>query len=1002
MKLDTAFIRLPLRVDATRLAAEVEGLPESAWRPHPQGFAGNSAIPLVSVGGDPESDALNGPMLPTPSLAACPYLGQVLASFQAVIGRTRLMRLDGNAEAQRHSDISYYWFDRVRVHVPILTHPDVTFHCGPRDQHMAAGEVWIFDTWSTHGVTNPRNDRRIHLVADTVGSAAFWSMVDAGDRASAADRSETAPAREVAFDPGATPALEFESWNWPEILPPSQMRLAIEQIRASIPAGDARVEAFDRTLLAFAREWSALWARYGDGGEGFDAYTATRARFAAELEETGSAVVLRNGARGHAAARELIVQPALGAPRQVLTPPRAPRIAHPSASNATPSFDRPIFIVCPPRSGSSLLFETLSQSPDVFTIGGESHRAIESIRELHPESHDWNSNHLTADHATAPVVERLEQGFWRELRDRDKRSPASPHVRLLEKTPKNSLRVSFLAAAFPDAYFVYLYRDPRETMSSMLDAWRSGHFATYPDLPGWEGLPWSMLLTPGWRSLIGRPLADIVANQWASAVTCLLDDLEALPPDSWCVASYDRLLSEPQAEIERVCKFVEIGWDRALDGPLPLSRTTLTSPDPEKWRRNASELESMLPIVQEAATRARMLFGTPPATKPVTRSQPVPIPQPVMRARRRGRQHADQAAQTRAAPDFRSVHTTSFVPLLRQLGATLVVTTYQSGRVILVRADGDELNTHLCGFPSPMGVAIAPGRLALGTHREVWEFFDMPAVAKQLKPEGKHDAVYVPRTCIVSGDVRIHELAYARNRLWIANTRFSSLCTLDGTHSFVPRWRPPFVTELAPEDRCHLNGICIADDQIRFVTVLGRTDPAGGWRENKAAGGCILEVPSGRVVAGGLSMPHSPRVHDGRLWVLESGKGELGVFDPAAKQVKPVAKLEGFTRGLAFAGPFAFVGLSQVREQKTFGGLPVTESATDRKCGVWVVDTRTGETVAFLRFEGTVQEIFDVQLLWGARFAELLEPTNELLDGTYAVPQKALEEVPTRLKAQAQ
>jgi uncharacterized protein (TIGR03032 family) len=998
MKLETEFIRLPLRVDAARLAAEVEALPEAAWRPHPQGFAGNSAVALVSVGGDPESDALIGPMQPTPSLSACPYLCQVLASFEAVIGRTRLMRLDGNAEAQRHSDISYYWFDRVRVHVPVVTHPDVTFHCGSRDRHMAAGEVWIFDTWSTHSVTNPRSDRRIHLVADTVGSAAFWSMVEAGDRVFAPDRTEPAPAREVVFDPDAMPALEFERWNWPEIMPASQMRLAIEQIRASLPARDPRVAEFDRVLLAFAREWSALWARYGDGSDGLEAYAATRARFAAQLEAAGTGISMRNGAGAQAAARELLVQPALGATRQNASHARVQPVANERSSAANPSFDRPIFIVCPPRSGSSLLFETLSQSPDVFTIGGESHRAIESIRELHPASHDWHSNQLTEAHATAPIVERLEQGFWRELRDREKRAPSTAHVRLLEKTPKNALRVSFLAAAFPDAYFVYLYRDPRETMSSMLDAWRSGHFVTYPDLPGWEGLPWSMLLTPGWRSLIGRPLADIVANQWASAVTCVLDDLEALPPESWCVASYDRLLSEPQAEIERVCKFVEIGWDRTLDGPLPLSRTTLTSPDPEKWRRNAAELESMLPIVQETATRARMLFGTPPATKPVTRSQPVPIARPATRARRRGRRQANEAAQ----PDFRSVHTASFVPLLRQLGATLVVTTYQSGRVILVRADGDELNTHLCGFPSPMGVAIAPGRLALGTHREIWEFFDMPAVAQQLKPQGKHDAVYVPRTCVVSGDVRVHEIAYARNQLWLANTRFSSLCTVDGQHSFVPRWRPPFVTELAPEDRCHLNGICVADDQIRFVTVLGRTDTAGGWRENKAAGGCILEVPSGRVVAEGLSMPHSPRLHDGRLWVLESGKGELGVFDPAEKRVRTVAKLEGFTRGLTFAGPFAFVGLSQVREQKTFGGLPVTESASERKCGVWVVDTRTGQTVAFLRFEGTVQEIFDVQLLWGARFAELLEPTNELLDATYAVPRQALAEVPTRLKAQAQ
>jgi uncharacterized protein (TIGR03032 family) len=347
------------------------------------------------------------------------------------------------------------------------------------------------------------------------------------------------------------------------------------------------------------------------------------------------------------------------------------------------------------------------------------------------------------------------------------------------------------------------------------------------------------------------------------------------------------------------------------------------------------------------------------------------------------------------------VSTKSFVQILKQLNASLVVTTYQSGRVILVRADGDSLNTHLRLFPSPMGVALAPGRLALGTQREVWEFFDMPALSSRLAPPGKHDAVYVPRTCAVSGDIRVHELAYTRGLLWIVNTRFSTLCTLDGHHSFVPRWRPPFVTALAPEDRCHLNGMCIVDNQVRYVTALGMTDTPDGWRADKAAGGCILEVPSGRVIARGLSMPHSPHWHDGQLWVLESGKGEIGVVDPESHRVRAIAELDGFTRGLALAGPYAFVGLSHVRESNTFGGLPLTERIRDRKCGVWVVDTRDGSTVAFLRFEGSVQEIFDVQISWGARYPELIEPANELLASAYALPPAALAEMPTHLKSHA-
>jgi hypothetical protein len=163
--------------------------------------------------------------------------------------------------------------------------------------------------------------------------------------------------------------------------------------------------------------------------------------------------------------------------------------------------DRPIFVVSSPRAGSTMLFETMSLSPSVWTIGGESHRAIERVRALHPAEHGFDSNRLTADDAVAGTVAELEQSFCMELRDREgnRPKPGATGLRLLEKTPKNSLRVPFLAAAFPDARFVYLYRDPRETVSSMLDAWRSGRFITYSNLPGWTGSPWSLLLVPGWR-----------------------------------------------------------------------------------------------------------------------------------------------------------------------------------------------------------------------------------------------------------------------------------------------------------------------------------------------------------------------------------------------------------------------------------------------------------------------------------------------------------------------
>jgi uncharacterized protein (TIGR03032 family) len=635
-------------------------------------------------------------------------------------------------------------------------------------------------------------------------------------------------------------------------------------------------------------------------------------------------------------------------------------------------FDRPIFLVCPPRSGGSFLYETLSQAPDVWTIGAQSHAFVEGIRELQPARRGFESNRLTADDASPEVVGKLQKAFFDRLRDRDgNRPPAGgTGLRFLERMPKNALRVPFLAAAFPDALFVYLYRDPRETISSMLDAWRAGRFVTYARLPGWEGPKWSFLLVPGWRELSGRPLAEVVARQWSTATSQLLDDLEALDPGRWCVASYDRLVAEPQQEIERICAFAGLAWDRTLTAPLPPARHTLTSPEPGKWRHNAKELKPVMPLVVGVAERARDIFARPPAVRP-------------------------RPAAPRSDPGaFRSVFTAELPAIFAKLGISLLVSTYQSGRLIAVRADGSSLNTHFRAFPSPMGIAVGPRYLALGTQRHVWEYRNQPDVARKLPPEGKHDACFLPRRSHVTGDIRIHELAFANDELWIVNTRFSCLSVLDEDHSFVPRWRPRFVTALAPEDRCHLNGVAIVDNRVRYVTALGETDTPQGWRERKADGGCLIDVESGETVARGLSMPHSPRWYADRLWVLESGKGEVGYVDPTDGRMITIARLPGFTRGLAFAGPYAFVGLSQVRESNIFGGIPLAERVKAKLCGVWVLDLRNGKIAGFLRFEGLVQEIFDLQVLPNIRYPEIAEPDSDLTAGAFVLPAEALAEVP--------
>jgi uncharacterized protein (TIGR03032 family) len=337
---------------------------------------------------------------------------------------------------------------------------------------------------------------------------------------------------------------------------------------------------------------------------------------------------------------------------------------------------------------------------------------------------------------------------------------------------------------------------------------------------------------------------------------------------------------------------------------------------------------------------------------------------------------------------LRSVHTSNFGPLLEGLGASLLVSTYQAGKLVVLRSDGGVVNTHFRGFNVPMGLACDGGRLAVGTALEIWEYHDVPAVARALPPAGKHDACFLPRSGHVTGDVRVHEMAWAGDDLWFVNTRFSCLAVRSPAHSFAPRWRPPFVSALAPEDRCHLNGLGLRDGRVRYVTALGETNEPAGWRADKKGGGVLIDVPSGEVVARGLSMPHSPRWHAGRLWVLDSGNGGVGVVDEATGRVETVAVLPGFTRGLDFCGRFAFVGLSQVRETAIFSGIAVAERP-ERCCGVWMLDIGSGATVAYLRFEDAVQEIFAVQALPGRRFPELLNDDAARIADSFVLPEWA-------------
>ncbi len=301
---------------------------------------------------------------------------------------------------------------------------------------------------------------------------------------------------------------------------------------------------------------------------------------------------------------------------------------------------------------------------------------------------------------------------------------------------------------------------------------------------------------------------------------------------------------------------------------------------------------------------------------------------------------------------------------------SLAVTTYQAGKLFLLglRPDG-RLSVFERTLERCMGLCIDQDMLHVATLYQIWRFQNVLAPGAFHQ---EHDALFSPRMSWVTGDLDVHDLALLPDgRPVFANTLFSCLATVSDNDSFTPVWKPRFISRLAAEDRCHLNGLAMRDGKPAYVTAVGRSDVADGWREHRREGGCVIDVESGEIVAGGLSMPHSPRLHNGRLWLLNSGTGEFGWVDPKAGRFEPVAFCPGYMRGLSFVGDFALVGLSLPRDNRTFNGLALNEALVARgaeaRCAILVIDLRTGDTVHWVRFTGVVQELYDVAAIPGVR-----------------------------------
>jgi len=366
--------------------------------------------------------------------------------------------------------------------------------------------------------------------------------------------------------------------------------------------------------------------------------------------------------------------------------------------------------------------------------------------------------------------------------------------------------------------------------------------------------------------------------------------------------------------------------------------------------------------------------------------------------------------------DFSSSSTDNFAKILEALNISLAVTSYQSAKLIFIRSKNGAINTHFKSFPRPMGIYVDDTRLTLGTLTEVVEYKRADAIlkkikdgllddennltkkvlekdikqeqerkelkAKEIKDVKVSDALYVPRASLVTGMINIHDIAWGDDGLWVVNSTFSCLSTLSPDSSFIARWKPPFITELAPEDRCHLNGMAMLNGKPKYVTTFNKENVKDSWSHKQPHDGTLIDIDTNEILLDGMIMPHSPRVYKDEVYVCESGLGKIWKYNPVTKEKIEVIKLKGFVRGLYFYKGLMFVGLSKVRASDIQNPIPLTKE-DETYSGVWIVNLEDNNEVGHIKFSGDVDQIYDIAIMPDSTYPELLEQDSSLIRHIY-------------------
>lgn len=329
-------------------------------------------------------------------------------------------------------------------------------------------------------------------------------------------------------------------------------------------------------------------------------------------------------------------------------------------------------------------------------------------------------------------------------------------------------------------------------------------------------------------------------------------------------------------------------------------------------------------------------------------------------------------------PPFTCTYSPNLPELLQQLNCSLAISTYQAGKVIFISAKNDKQLVQLPrNFNKPMGMALQGKKLAIATKDEVVILVNSPTMAPNYpNKKNTYDSLYLPRATYYTGSIDLHDLEWVNDELWGVNTLFSCLAKFDSSYSFTPVWKPAFIENYSPVDYCHLNGIAMENGKPKYATALAESNTSAGWREQKATGGIVIDVENNTILARNLPMPHSPRLVNGKLYVLLSATGEIATIDRNSGDVKIVKTLKGFVRGMSVYNDYMFIGLSKLREtSKSFNDLPISKKSVHS--GIAVLHEPTQSLVGFLKYENSVEEIYDIKVIPGTQRPGILNHEKE-------------------------